>query len=71
MPAADTTLAPCPTEREQFEAWAIEDAWVMSIDDCFDRDRWHSDHYASHHVQSLWKAWQAARAHGIPGAPNA
>lgn len=60
---ADTTLAPCPTEREQFEAVFSANPYEFSM------SRWPDHHryswpgqYREYHVQAAWEAWQAARA---------
>ena len=58
---ADTTLAPCPTEREQFVSW-LSDTYPHS----YTRDD--AELYWEHsHVSAL--AWQAARAQAAPQGP--
>ncbi|GKS85835.1 hypothetical protein AVMA1855_16805 [Acidovorax sp. SUPP1855] len=66
---AETTLAPCPTEREQFEAVFSAGPYEFSM------SRWPDHHrylwpgqYREYHVQAAWEAWQA-RAQAAPQVP--
>lgn len=56
------------SERERFEAWAVEQPRVTQHEDCFARSPYGERRYEYGDVQSLWLAWQARAALASPPA---
>lgn len=55
----------CMSMRAEFEKWYSQEGEYSGLPlDCLDED----GDYVDDFVQSMWMAWQAARAHGGQGA---